>query len=198
MPRSVLLVVLLLICGLVASSVVGGDLEGEGHLRVRFIRHARQLSSTEDALTGDKVKTFNGQVPRVRCEAGFYRPSGGSNLQMITGQKLDGCLPCPRGVYGSTPGLTDRSCTGSCPPGKYNNMVGRTSAEDCLPCPLGFYGASPALTSSLCSGACPAGKYTQIEGAKDVSACTPCTFGEQGCTTLVLPRFDRRTKKENS
>lgn len=198
MLRLEYLVVLLLVCGRqVGSSVVGGgdDGGGEGHLRGRY---SRQLSSTEDALTGDIVKTFNGKVPRVRCEAGFYRPSGGSNLQMITGQKLDGCIPCPRGVYGSTTGLTDRSCTGSCPLGKYSSMVGRTSADDCLPCPLGRYGSGIALTSSLCSGACPTGKYSQLEGATSVSACTPCDLGEQGCTLPVLSRFDRRTGNLNS
>lgn len=163
----------------------------------------RKLSSTKDIFTNEIIRTYNGQVPRVSCEAGFYRPPGGSALVMITGQRLDGCIPCPRGTYGSQSGLTDRSCSGSCAPGKYSDSPGRTSPADCEPCPLGRYGAAPGLSS--CPGVCKAGTYTRSLGAKDESECVPCTPDKQTitspswpCRIPLLPRYNRRTKELNS
>ena len=51
------------------------------------------------------IETFNGKVPEVICGPGYYRPPGGTNLKKVTGQKIDGCVRCPKGHYGSTSGL---------------------------------------------------------------------------------------------
>ena len=179
------------------NAVAQQDESPTTHLRGQ---QGRRLSSSTDMLMGDVIRTFNGQVPRVGCEAGFYRPSGGNNLQMTTGQRLDGCYACPRGTYGSQTGMTDRSCSGSCPVGRYSNLVGRTSIDDCIPCPLGRYGSGTGLTSSQCSGGCPAGKFTPTTGTKDVSQCQDCILGEniEPCKLTVKPRFDRRTKALNT
>ena len=57
------------------------------------------------------------------CFKRFYRPSGSNNLIMVTAQREDGCLPCPRGVYGSTWGLKAPVCSAPCPTGTYSNKL---------------------------------------------------------------------------
>ena len=64
----------------------------------------RQLSNKVDLITGQDIETFNGKVPEVICGPGYYRPPGGTNLKKVTGQKIDGCVRCPKGHYGSTSG----------------------------------------------------------------------------------------------
>jgi len=170
-------------------------LVGEGE------RRGRALSEKTDPLTGETVSSIHSAganiVPRVSCPLGYWRPAGGSPTVMITGQRLDGCIPCPRGVYGSKTGLVSSSCSGSCPAGRYGDRVGLTSASDCTLCPLGRYGASTGLTSSMCSGNCPAGKYTNGEGAALAIECLACapTVKTWPCNTAyqIKPRFDRRT-----
>ena len=164
---------------------------GDHHLRGSW---SRRLSAATDLFTGETIKTFNGQVPRTSCEAGYYRQPGGSNLKAVSGLRLDGCILCPRGTYGAVPGLTDRTCSGSCPAGKYSATVGITAVSACTDCPPGRYGSATGLTSALCTDACPPGK-TSEPGAKDVAACVACLVGEQNspCTWPLLPRRDRRT-----
>ena len=53
------------------------------------------------------------------------------------GQKVDGCVRCPKGHYGSTSGLTTPFCSGLCPLGKYSTFEGLTSASQCQLCPSG-------------------------------------------------------------
>jgi Tyrosine-protein kinase ephrin type A/B receptor-like len=161
----------------------------------------RRLSQQVDPITGETVSTLHSAgatiVPRVSCPLGYWRPAGGSPTVMITGQRADGCIPCPRGVYGAKTGLVSSSCSGSCPTGRYGDRVGLTSASDCPLCPLGRYGSATGLTSSLCSGACPAGKYTLAEGASLALQCIQCGPTEETwpCNTAytIKPRFDRRT-----
>lgn len=71
----------------------------------------RQLSNKVDLTTGQDIETFNGKVPEVICGPGYYRPPGGTNLKKVTGQKVDGCVRCPKGHYGSTSGLYQYSLT---------------------------------------------------------------------------------------
>jgi len=196
MERLGLLLLLLLLS---FGAAAGGQESNEESPALRGGAAARRLSAKYDLLTGDLSRTTNGQVPRVNCEPGYYRPRGGSNLIMITGQRLDGCIQCPRGTFGQTSGLTDRSCSGSCPLGTYSDRLGRTSVADCKPCPLGTYGAGIGLTTASCSGSCPAGRYTPAVGATDASACEACVLGleVEPCSFAVLPRYDRRTKQLN-
>ena len=183
-----------------ALALIGG---ADGHLRGGEVEESsveagRRLSSSIDLLTAATVRTYNGKVPRVPCEPGFYRPLGTSNLQMITGQRLDGCIQCPRGTYGSQSGLTDRACSGSCPAGTFSNLLGRTSISDCMPCPLGRYGTNTGQVQ--CQGVCPTGTYTADVGSTAETACLPCRLGEElePCRVTVLPRRDRRTGLLNS
>ena len=187
-----LFVLFILVCMCIVFAN-GNENKQKKHLR-------RQLSAATDLLTNENTKTYNGIVPRVSCEVGFYRPLGGSNLQMITGQRQDGCISCPRGTFGSSTGLTDRTCTGSCPVGKFSGMVGRTSANDCEPCPLGRYGIGIGLTSQLCTSSCPTGKYTLSTGQKDATSCIQCNPGDETypCDYPVKSRYDRRTRLLNS
>ena len=50
---------------------------------------------------------------------------------MITGQRLDGCLACPRGTYGQT--VTGTPCV-LCPIGTYGDETGLTSIRQCQVC----------------------------------------------------------------
>lgn len=161
-----------------------------------FLR--RKLSATIDYATGQSLATINGVVSQVNCPIGTYRPAGSTRLIMITGQRQDGCVPCPRGRYGSTTGLKTPQCSGPCPVGKYGSNVGLTSVLDCQLCPPGRYGASTGLTGATCSTtscctACAAGKYSDAEGATSVGTCLNCPPGYRGwgCIWAVQPRTGR-------
>ena len=45
----------------------------------------RELSRKTDLFTGQDIETYNGQVPVVVCGPGYYRPTGSTNMHMITG-----------------------------------------------------------------------------------------------------------------
>jgi len=158
-----------------------------------FLR--RRLSAKVDYLTGQSFVTINGVVPQFKCPVGTYRPKGSTKLIMTTGQRVDGCVPCPRGRYGSATGLKASSCSAPCPIGKYGSKVGMTSASDCQLCPPGRYGANTGLTGASCSAstcctACVAGKYSNAEGASSVVTCLDCLpgFRHSGCIWAVQPR----------
>lgn len=106
-----------------------------------------------------------------------YRPSGSTNLVRVSGQRQDGCLPCPRGRYGSTVGLKTHSCSGACPIGTYSDKVGLESITDCQKCPPGTYGLYSGLTTAKCSGVCPAGTYSDEPGS---SSCKKCPLHYHG------------------
>ena len=59
--------------------------------------HKRKLSLQFDPVTGDSVVTYDGDVPETQCPIGKYRMAGSTDLQMVRGQRTDGCVYCPRG-----------------------------------------------------------------------------------------------------
>lgn len=69
----------------------------------------RILSGETDLFTGDSTVTYNGIVATTSCLVGYYRPD---SKIIVTGARTDGCLPCPRGTYGSTTNLKSALCTG--------------------------------------------------------------------------------------
>lgn len=151
----------------------------------------RALSITKDLFTGEAVKTVDGDVPRTSCPIGYFRPPGGTDLVSLIGQRLDGCVKCPRGKYGSAPGQTDNMCSGSCPTGKYSDVTGITDIFQCKMCPTGRYGATPGLKTAQCSAACPTGKWSE-QGATGSNYCIDCEFNlsghKRGCTQNMDPR----------
>jgi len=159
------------------------------------LSNRRRLSAKVDWFSGESLVTVNGMVPAVLCPAGTFRPPGSTKLQMVTGQRDDGCLPCPRGRFGSTTGLVSPACTGPCPLGKYGSQIGLASAASCQLCPPGRFGAGTGLTGASCTGtkcctACAAGKYSIVEGATSIQSCLTCPpeFRAWGCVWAVQPR----------
>jgi hypothetical protein len=152
----------------------------------------RRLSAQVDLVTGETLTTFDGDIPEVSCPAGFWRPLGSTNLVRVSGQRTDGCRPCPRGRYGSTSGLTDDTCTASCPAGRYGPQYAATSIDECVFCPIGRYGVMAGMVSEECSGTCPAGKYSSVAGLTSATGCITCPRGYRGgqgqCQWAVQPR----------
>ena len=161
----------------------------------------RKLSLKIDPITGDSLRTYNGDVPETQCPAGKYRLPGSTDLQMIRGQRTDGCVYCPRGRYGETTRLDSRQCTAPCPTGRYGDRLGATSVKECRFCPTGKFGATQALTSSKCSGKCPAGKYSGTVGLTRSSECKDCPVGYRGwqCASWDnIPLKDSQLNRLNS
>lgn len=116
---------------------------------------------------------------------------------MVTGQRGDGCIQCPMGVYGSTVGLSLPTCTGSCPAGKFGTKLGQISANDCAFCPPGRFGSTSGAYGSEsafgkspgvpCPGVCPRGKYSSKWGSITATDCKPCIKGYIGwqCTWAI-------------
>lgn len=75
------------------------------------------------------------------CPPGYFCPEKTSNYNKF---------PCPRGRYGSTPGLKDSYCTAICPVGHYCP----TGSINPIPCPAGRFGNSTGLFDSSCSSKC--------------------------------------------
>ncbi len=151
----------------------------------------RVLSLAYDWFTGENVRTVNGVVPRTSCRLGYYRPAGGTDLTSVTALRADGCIPCPRGKYGSSTGLQDSSCSGNCPLGKFSTQLALTDVGECKMCPLGRYGSATGMYDPLCSSACAAGKYVQVYPAKSSAACVLCPLGYSGkhpCSQDMTPR----------
>jgi len=115
------------------------------------------------------INAYRGIQPKpIPCRLGFYREPGTS------GTSLDECIPCPRGTYGSSEGLTNSKCSGYCPKGTYQDQLAATSINDCLPCPKGVYGDSIGLQSKDCSNPCPDGTYSNHEGLIRENECIDC------------------------
>ena len=140
----------------------------------------RKLALKIDPITGDSVETYNGDVPETQCPVGKYRIPGSTDLQMIRGQRTDGCVYCPRGRYGETTRLSNRRCTAPCPMGRYGDRLGASSVQDCQYCPPGKIGETQALTTPRCSGSCPPGKYSGQVGLTSSSQCLDCPVGYRG------------------
>lgn len=131
----------------------------------------RRLSIAVDINTGENLRTINGTIPEVSCPLGHYRPSGSTKLFRVSGNRQDGCFPCPKGRYGDSVGLKHSSCTASCPIGTYSDRLGLTSVSECSKCPKGTFGKNRGLTTSECSGVCPKGRYTDKEGSISCKLC---------------------------
>ena len=86
----------------------------------------------------------------------------------------------PRGRYGSTEGLSSRTCTAKCPTGKYNDRLGARTEDDCFDCPPGRYGDTEGLTTEDCSGWCPSGTYNAYAGLTTADECVDCPTGYRG------------------
>lgn len=171
----------------IVQSVVGSSNQNTDSTRSS---HRRKLSTQIDYFSGESLVTYNGQVPLVTCPHGTYRPQGSTNLKMVTGQREDGCVPCPKGVYGDSSGLTSPSCTAPCPLGTYSDRPGLTSKSQCTLCPQGTYGSATGLTTNTCSGKCPRGKYSNVYGSITINDCIICPNELQTaqCRWAVQPR----------
>ncbi len=148
-------------------------------------RVSRKLVQSTDWFTGVSVRTYNGEVPWVPCPVGYYRIIKNKKLN----HRIEGCLPCPKGRYGSTIGLTSSMCSAPCPKGRYGDFKGASNQDDCLLCPPDTYGASEGLTSPYCSGKCPLGTYSPKFGSTSFSNCIKCPpnyFGNQCSEQLDL------------
>ena len=86
------------------------------------------------------------------------------------------CLPCPRGRYGDTYGLTESSCTNSCGPGKYQPKLGVETVADCMLCPPNTWSSLSGVTSDICTP-CSTGRYNLLWGASQQAACLVCDAG---------------------
>lgn len=107
----------------------------------------------EDNKNDDSV--FEGILPTLLCPTGHYRQFKYKDLPHLPGgYRRDGCLKCPKGVYGNSTDLKSSNCTAPCPKGTYNDRMGATGFEQCLPCPVGTYGSEEGLTNNQCSGKC--------------------------------------------
>lgn len=149
------------------------------------------LSSSVQITDGQPVKTYNGIVPLVKCPAGKYRPTGGTNLVLVSGQLNDGCIRCPRGRYGSLIGSTNPLCDAGCPAGRYGKNLGLKSLKECDFCPKGTYGPDSGLIHPfppfLNSGNipkscqyCPSGRYSDNIGLTSEKNCDKCEVGYSG------------------
>lgn len=149
----------------------------------------RQLSTDFNYFTGESQNTYNGKVPKTTCDAGYYRPQGSTDLNMVSGQREDGCVPCPAGRYGAVAGLSSPLCTGGCPLGTYSDSTGLTSPLQCAFCPVGKWGQFGGLTTKDCTGNCPAGRYTSTVGNTFRSDCKICPPGFRSwqCVWAVAP-----------
>ncbi len=137
----------------------------------------RRLSLSKDWETGVNVRTVNGQVPFVPCPIGSYRIIKTAK----TNHRIDGCILCPRGRYGSTIGLTSSMCSGACSRGRYGDFKGASSPNDCTLCPFDSYGPNEGSTNPSCVK-CPLGTYNPNVGStlfSDCKKCPPNYFGNQ-------------------
>jgi len=143
-----------------------------------LVEHTSRMLSLEfDMTTHQYLRTTDGVIPEVSCPLGHYRPSGSTLLYRVSGQRQDGCRPCPKGRYGGTVGLKTASCSGACPIGTYGDEVGLEDISDCQACPPGTYGIYSGMTTSKCSGECPKGYYSDTYGA---STCIKCPLHYHG------------------
>ena len=136
---------------------------------------------------GESLETSNGNVPTISCPLGMYREVTGSTYaRRPGGLRTDGCIPCPRGKFGSTTDLTSSACTDDCAKGSYRDLPGGTSQADCFACPEGTYGSAEGLTARTCSGQCIDHNdvhtrwYSDVSGLTQASDCKVCPEGYRG------------------
>jgi|Transcript_14078 hypothetical protein len=151
-----------------------------------MLQKSRKLSASTGLITGEAIRTTNGFVPLVTCEVGTFRPIGSTSI--VSGQRLDGCVPCPRGKYGAaTGGLI--SCV-KCPRGTFGDQAGYTSVKMCQKCPPNRYGDREGLVSKVCNKKCLSGFYSLTYGNTNIKSCLVCPTTYQGgqCNPPVDPR----------
>ncbi|XP_036393698.1 multiple epidermal growth factor-like domains protein 11 [Megalops cyprinoides] len=135
---------------------------------------------------GATCRSSGTHAPSV-CPAGHYCPAGTAQplpcpagaLSELTGARsLSTCVPCPAGLYCSTPGSSQPQ--GPCQEGYYcqggaTAMVPQSSAAFPRngPCPLGHY--CPAGTPSPLP--CPTGSIRNQTGGRAAESCLPCPPG---------------------
>ena len=105
-----------------------------------------------------------GEDTPVICPAGTYQPLEG-------GESEDACLPCPKGSYCATAGMSTHTL---CLNGTYQPSESVVDGTDgCLLCPAGAYCplGSPAFVP------CPVGKFGAETGGENPAACTTCPKG---------------------
>ncbi len=95
----------------------------------------------------DELKIINGILPMLSCPYGHYR-------NYDKGVMLDGCIKCPKGIYGNSTKLYSSNCTSPCPLGTYLDREGGKTKGDCIPCPAGTFGEEEGLVNARCSGRC--------------------------------------------
>lgn len=147
----------------------------------------------------------------VPCDAGSYCPFPGmTDTTLITCTQGYYCvegtispIPCPKGTYGGSTGLTASSGCTACTGGKYCDEEGMTAPKG--DCKAGFYCTGGAISSmptdgttgNICSvgGYCPEGssaavacadgKYNKKKGSKTQDDCIDCPPGRY-CSGTAL------------
>ncbi|XP_076833089.1 uncharacterized protein LOC143478045 [Brachyhypopomus gauderio] len=122
-----------------------------------------------------------GQTECRPCPPGFYCPS---TPQQPHGSSAP--LICPEGYYCPNDTLPDRPVP--CPKGTYSNSQGLSSADECLACPSGYFCASHGLVQP--SGPCASGFLCFVRAAvpnpSDNSTgtlCPPGAYCQRGVKT---------------
>mmetsp|Transcript_63054 Transcript_63054/g.167882 ORF Transcript_63054/g.167882 Transcript_63054/m.167882 type:complete len:825 (-) Transcript_63054:585-3059(-) len=128
---------------------------------------------------------------------------------MYCGLGVSEPLPCAAGRFGSTPGLTNRECTGAClkghycnagsssntsgvcPKGRFNSEKGGTSLGDaCALSPRGMFAPTEAATRAI---ECDGGYHQPAFGQAQCSPCAEGTFqadtGAADCLPCEVGRF---------
>ena len=116
-----------------------------------------------------------GSTQPQQCSRGTFCPANASRP-----------IECAAGRFGSTPGLTNASCSGvctlghfceaassipqPCPSGRYHDpaLYVLVSEDDCARCPRGVW------CNSGVANPCAPSTYNDREGASDLGACLPC------------------------
>ena len=109
-------------------------------------------------------------------EAGCVACTPGKEYQDQTGKAT--CVPavCPKSEYATSTSsdVTKKpSCT-SCPKGRYGSVPGLVKKEDCYLCSAGKYSTTVGADSPAACKLCPAGQYENLEGK---TSCKQCDGG---------------------
>mmetsp|Transcript_27092 Transcript_27092/g.60560 ORF Transcript_27092/g.60560 Transcript_27092/m.60560 type:complete len:292 (+) Transcript_27092:91-966(+) len=137
-----------------------------------------------DHIEGSLEATWNKNA--LSCPAGGYEAvlqDLRDRLSIETPLRLAArsCEKCPRGRFGSQPGLGSAEACTTCPPGRYGVRAGSATAEEaCALCPEGTFGSERGLVTPACSGRCPAGTYGDGPGLALASQCRVCPRGYDG------------------
>lgn len=144
------------------------------------------------------LETQNGKLPELSCRLGTYRDYGNRNYNRPGGLRMEGCIDCPKGRYGSSKDLKNNLCTAACPRGTYLDRTGGKSIDDCKKCPEGTFGEETGLTTSSCSGSCTdlntakTKYYSDEKGLTTRAKCKICPKGYNGwqCRVYLRQRME--------